>query len=76
MQTIAQRIIANFARVPSIKFLGPRDQIKHHNNHNNNTHVPPKKEVEPPSISKGKPSLSILSNGPGIKPTPYFVTPL
>jgi hypothetical protein len=65
MQAITLRVAASFARVPSIRFLGPRDQLKQH------PHAPP-----PPSVQKQptthvqshKASQTTLKDGPALKP--------
>ena len=68
MQTFTLRLVSAFARVPSIKFLGPRDQIKqNHQNHNN--HSPAQAPHNPkPTHHHSRHTLSALSEGPALKP--------
>ena len=51
------KISASFARVPSIKFLGPRDQIKYESQH---------KVVPPPAPTPAKSPVTTLSKGPAV----------
>lgn len=66
MQAITLRVAAYFARVPSIRFLGPRDQIKHQPHH---TPAPSSAHKQPTNHTNGhKVSLSVLKDGPALKP--------
>ena len=52
------KISASFARMPSIKFLGPRDQIKRdHHLH---------KTVTPSAPTPAKSPVAALTNGPAV----------
>jgi hypothetical protein len=64
MQTISRKIIATFARVPSIKFIGPRDQVQH--NTPVHTHTPTAPAAKPTS-SQSKVTQTVLSNGPALQ---------
>jgi hypothetical protein len=57
MQAFTFRIAASFARVPSIRFIGPRDQVKHE--------VPT--PVAKPANTQPKITLGGLSDGPALK---------
>lgn len=56
MQAITFRLVAAFARTPSIRFLGPRDQIKRSS--------PPPTPITP---TQPKASLGSIGEGPGVR---------
>ncbi len=63
MQAITLRVAATFARVPSIRFLGPRDQLKQH------SHAPPSSAAQKQTThaQSHKASLTALKDGPALK---------
>lgn len=64
MQAITLKVAVYFARVPSIRFLGPRDQIKQQPQHT----PAPSSTHKQPTHHGHKVSLSALKDGPALKP--------